>query len=129
MAEIDKAFTANKPEADCDIRQRYLTTAAQLLQKNNEWQQRALALDLRAQCAFAWRHHARLVARNAMDNQWEIGLLRLRDIVKYGDPDGPVFSTLLSRQYTQGNDSNTAYNSIIQSAQQTDGDVNRSCQQ
>ncbi|HQQ62218.1 MAG TPA: hypothetical protein PLF22_01455 [Pseudomonadales bacterium] len=127
MAEIDRDFATSKPVTDCDIRQRYLAATAQLASKNNEWQQRMLPLALRAQCAFAWRHHARLVARDAMDNHWEIGILRLRDLVKYGDADGPVFSTLLSRQHAQGKDHDTAYNNIIQSARQTDSDVNQSC--
>lgn len=128
IAQIDSLFTTNKPTADCDIRQRYLNITMQLMAKNAEWEQRSLPIDIRSQCAFAWRHHARLVARSTMSNQWEVGLLRLRDIVKYRDPDGPTFSALLKQQQKKGNANDAAYKKIIESAEKTDGDVNQSCQ-
>lgn len=131
VAQLYDSMRDKTAREDCDIRRWYTLQIALIAPLEDTWQHAGVSLPEQSRCAFALRHHARLVARTAMPHRVEVIALRLRDLLKYGNPDGPDFETLFEKQHhkTQGNiDDNTAYQNIINSAQITDEAVNKTCE-
>ena len=79
------------------IRRWYLQQVDRIKQLNRDWKSQGLSAEQRARRAWEIRHSARLEARRMMTDPEEVELLRIRDPVKYGNPDGPTFAQLVER--------------------------------
>lgn len=107
---------------NCEVRQWYLDQVDNIAPIDAELQAKGVGTAQRALCAYAVRHQARIEARDKMPVRWDVVKLRWRDLLVYGNPDGPTFVSLLP------DDSETSYLNVIQSAQQTNRVVNKACQ-
>lgn len=54
-----------------------------------------------------------------MQNPSEVEFLRLRDIVKYGTPDGPTFEYLVAELESEGLSGNAVFEAIIKGSYRT----------
>ncbi len=111
---------------DRQVRQFYLQRVAEIGPADLALQGQGISLEQRAHAAYTARHNARLTARAMMRDQTSVEQLQARDREKYGAPDGPSFEYLLERATSKGLTGDSRYQSIIDSAQQTDAATNRS---
>ena len=93
---------------------------------NRQWKKEGKSLAERARAASQFRQDRRLEAREMMKDPDEVELLRNRDRVKYGDPNGPTFEWLRERLKNEGLSENEAYEEIIKKAGMTDTEINKS---
>lgn len=115
------------PTSNCDIRTWYNFQVLAIPQLNEYWITQEVALKERAYQAYTLRHNARVHARYMMPNKEEVALLQKRDLAKYGNLDGPTFEALLEKNQAKGMTLDQAYESIIQTASQTNNSYNLDC--
>lgn len=115
------------PQNNCEIRTWYNFQVIAIDQQNAYWISQGLDLATRAQKAFSLRHNARKYARFMMKDKEEVRVLQERDLAKYKHPDGPTFDYLLQKNQDKGMSLSEAYESIIQTASQTNTKYNAVC--
>jgi hypothetical protein len=115
----------NRPKTNTEIRQWYLDRVAIIPELNLEWIKQGLSARERAEAAWRIRHEARLEARSMMANPAEAGLLRARDMSKYGSPDGPTLEFLVERLREAGLEGDAVYEAIIDHSYKTDAELNK----
>lgn len=71
------------------------------------------------------RHEARLEARAMMTDPTEVALLRARDMISYGNPDGPTFEFLVEQARQAGLEEQAIYDAIIDGSYRTNIGINR----
>jgi hypothetical protein len=108
-----------------EIRRWYLEQVARVEQLNEEWIRDGVPAEERALRAWTIRHDLRKQAREMMLDPEEVRALEQRDVLKYGNPDGPTFEWLLDSGRRAGLDGDALYDWIIRGAQRTDPAVNR----
>jgi len=106
-----------------DVRKWYLGKVAAVPQLNAEWIKQQVPLEERARRAWKIRHVARLEARSVMKRRAEVTLLRARDRLMYGNPDGPTFNQLVQAGRNAGVSAEETFLRIIDGAQTTSGFV------
>lgn len=55
----------------------------------------------------------------------ELELLQARDMVKYGNPEGPTFEFLVERLRNSGLEGEAVYEAIVDNSYRTDAELNR----
>ncbi len=115
------------PQTDCEIRIWYNYQVVAISVINEYWIEQGLSLEERAKAAYEIRHQARINARYMMQDKTAVEMLRKRDKLKYGNPDGPTFDYLLEKNLKKGLAKEKAYESIIQSASKTSTVFNKDC--
>jgi hypothetical protein len=112
-----------------EIREWYLQKIATIPQLNAEWIKQQVPLKERARRAWKIRHDARVEARNLMADRVAVAMIRARDLLVYGHPDGPTFEQLVAaarrRGLMRGLTEEEAYGQIISGAQSTNEWINR----
>ena len=112
-------------KSNAEVRRWYLDKVAAIPELNALWVEQGLSLRERAENAWRFRHEARLQARSMMADPAEVKLLRERDMVKYGNPDGPTFEYLVERLKEAGLDEDAIYEAIIYNSYRTDAELNK----
>ncbi len=92
---------------------------------NEQWISKSVSAHERAERAWLIRHDARLEARSMMTDSREEELLRRRDVVKFGSPDGPTLDFLVKRLEETGLQGDTLYEAIIDQSYRTDAELDR----
>ncbi len=110
---------------DRQVRQLYLERAAAIGERDAQLRAQGQTAEARALAAYQTRHDARMTARAMMQDQAEVAALQARDLEKYGDPGGPTFTWLVERAQQKGLEGDAVYESIVESAQQTNAATNR----
>lgn len=100
------------------------TSAERMKELDEKWQAEGKSPQERAELAFKERHDARLTARSYMQDPAEVEGLRLRDLQKYGSPDGPTFQQEVQKYQSQGLQGDDVYRSIIEGASRTSAEYN-----
>jgi hypothetical protein len=113
------------PKTNAEIRKWYLAQVAPIVELNKQWLAQGLSFQERAKKAWQIRHDARLEARAMMAEPQEVEMLRARDIVEYGSPDGPTFEFLVKQCRNAGLKGNAAYSAIIEGSYRTNRGVNK----
>ena len=111
---------------DRQVRQLYLERVAEIGPRDEQLRAEGQTIEARARAAYQARHDARITARAMMQDAAAVEALRARDRDKYGTPDGPTFEYLRDRARQKGLEGDAIFQSIIDSAQQTDAATNRS---
>jgi hypothetical protein len=111
---------------DRQVRQLYLERVAEIGPRDEQQRAAGESIEARARAAYQARHDARITARAMMQDEAAVEALRARDREKYGTPDGPTFEYLRDRAAQKGLEGDAIFQSIIDSAQQTDAATNRS---
>lgn len=114
-----------KPQSNNEIRQWYKDELAKIPELDKQWITENLSLDERAKRAFEFRREKRLEGRAMMKNPAEVELLRQRDIVNYGTPDGPTFDLLVKRLEAEGVMGNAVYEAIIKGSYRTNAGIDK----
>jgi hypothetical protein len=112
-------------KTNTEIRQWYLQLVATIPELNQEWIKQGFTARERAESAWRVRHEARMKARSMMADPAEVELLRERDILKYGNADGPTFEFLVERLREAGVEEERIYETIIDNSYRTDAELNR----
>ena len=107
------------------IRQWYNDQVSQISNLNEQWIGQDIPLIERAKMASEIRHGARIQSRQMMSNPGEVAELQARDMVEYGNPDGPTFEYLVNKAINKGFTGNDIYEYIIGSSNRTNTDVNK----
>lgn len=115
------------PKTDCEIRAWYNYQVVAIPKLNEYWIEQGIGLEERAKKAFELRHNARVYARFMMEDKEDVKKLMARDQEKYGNPNGPTFDYLVQKNKTEGKSEEEAYQAIIDSASQTNQQVNNNC--
>lgn len=110
---------------NAEIRQWYNEQTAVIPQLNEQWIKDEVSAEERAKRAYGIRHDARIKAREMMQNQEEVKLLRERDMQKYGNPDGPTFDYLVEKNRSKGLTGDDIYEAIIESSKRTNKKYNK----
>lgn len=108
---------------NCAVRAWYLDQIARIDTIDAALELDEVALEQRARCAYSLRHEARIEARSRMPSHAALVLLRLRDVIVYGDPDGPTFFALVDKT-----DRDSSYQRLIHSASMTNESVDEQCE-
>jgi len=114
-----------KPSTNAEIRQWYNDQVSTIPEQDKKWVAEGLTVQQRAQKAYDIRHHARIQAREFMQNKEEVTALQARDTAKYGNPDGPTFEYLVKKGTSKGLSEEEAYQNIIGSANRTNAAYNK----
>ncbi len=122
VAEI---LSAGKGMTNKEIREWYANEVSRIPMLNEEWIRNGFLVRKRARKAWKIRHDARLKARAMMSNPKEVELLRQRDLLKYGNPDGPTFTFLVKENRKLGLVGDTVYEAIIDESIRTNVEVNK----
>jgi hypothetical protein len=120
-----KGESNKEPKTNAEIRQWYLQQVRAIPALNQEWIKQGLTARERAERAWRVRHEARMKARSIMADHAEVELLRERDILKYGNADGPTFEFLVERLREAGLEEEAIYETIIDNSYRTDAELNR----
>ena len=112
-------------KTNAEIRQWYLEQVARIPELNEQWLQQGFSMKERAEMAWRIRHEARLQARLMMADPLEVELLRERDMVMYGKPEGPTFEFLVEKLIKAGLEGDAIYEAIIEGAYRTDTGINK----
>jgi hypothetical protein len=112
-------------KTNAEIRRWYLQQVDPIPELNKLWLEQGLSTRERAEAAWRIRHEARLKARTMMANPVEVELLHERDLVEYGNPDGPTFEFLVKQLQEAGFEGDAVYNTIIEGSYRTNVGVNR----
>lgn len=107
-----------------EIRQWYNDQVAVIPALNEQWKKDGLSAEERAKKAHEIRHHARVKAREFMQNKQEVAELQARDQEKYGNPDGPTFEFLVEKNRLKGFQGDAVYEDIIGSSNRTNKEYN-----
>jgi hypothetical protein len=126
VAEASALRASGVVWTDRQIRQLYLERAAAIGERDSQLRAQGQSAEARARAAYQARHDARMIARAMMQDEAAVKVLEARDQVKYGDPDGPTFEYLVERGREKGREGDAIFESIVESAQQTDAATNRS---
>ena len=113
------------PQTNAEIRQWYQEQISQIPVSDREWKAQGLSPAERAENAWRIRHNARLKAREMMSDKSEVENLRMRNIQKYDNPDGPTFEYLVERLMQTELTGNDIYEEIILLSCQTDPGINK----
>lgn len=116
------------PKTDCEVRDWYNYQVVAIPAINKRWTQEGISAEERAKQAYEIRHEARINARFMMPDQTEVKVLRERDKQKYGNPDGPSFDYLVSKERAKGRKDKQIYEDIVESSSRTDTSYNAACQ-
>ncbi len=108
-----------------EVRTWYLNEVAAIPALDEQWQAGGVPLPDRARRAWEIRHRARVAARAMMADPVEVKMLNHRDLVKYGNQDGPTFEQLVDQAQAKGLTGEQAYESILSSSTTTDESTNR----
>ncbi|MEP7343023.1 MAG: hypothetical protein ABI977_35170 [Acidobacteriota bacterium] len=108
-----------------EIRQWYLNRIAAIAELNETWIQQGHSAYDRARAAWRIRHENRLAARAMMLDSAETELLRVRDMAKYSNPDGPTFEQLIKQARNAGLEGDDAYEAIIVGSYRTNEGINK----
>jgi hypothetical protein len=114
-----------KALSNSEVRVWYKNEVAKLPALARKWKKEGITLAQRAKNAWKYRQEKRLEAREMMSDREAVELLRLRDLKKYGTPDGPTFEMLMKRLQDEGYSENEAYEEIIKKAVRTDKATNK----
>lgn len=125
-AEASSLRASGAVWTDRQVRQLYLERVAEIGPRDEQSKADGVPLETRARAAYQARHDARMTARAMMQDAAAVEALRARDREKYGTPDGPTFEYLQERAGQKGLTGDAVFQSIIDSAQQTDAATNRS---
>lgn len=126
VAEASALRASGVVWTDRQIRQLYLERVAVIGERDSQLRTQGQPAEARARAAYQARHDARMTARAMMHDQQAVEVLEARDRVKYGTPDGPTFEYLVERARAKGREGDAIFESIVESAQQTDAATNRS---
>lgn len=91
---------------------------------NQEWIANNISAYDRALQAWNIRHDARTKAREMMKDKELTEILRARDEVKYGNPNGATFDYLVNKFKLAGLEGDAIYEAIIESSHRTDKQTN-----
>lgn len=116
------------PETDCEIRVWYNYQVVAIPVINARWVEMEMSAKERALRAYKLRHNARINARFMMDSPIEATALQARDMLKYGNAEGPTFEYLVEKNIKAGLTQQQAYEKIIKSSARTDNDYNEDCE-
>jgi len=116
------------PKTNCEIRIWYNYQVVAIGTLNDKWLADGIDLKTRAEKAYELRHNARVNARFMMQSPIEVKGLQARDLIKYGNPNGPTFDYLIKKNTDKGNSLDEAYQSIINSASRVSTVYNKDCQ-
>lgn len=116
------------PKTNCEIRIWYNYQVVAIGTLNDKWLSDGIDLKTRAERAYELRHNARVNARFMMQNPIEVKGLQARDLLKYGNPNGPTFEYLIKKNTDKGSSLDEAYQSIINSASRVSTVYNKDCQ-
>ncbi len=122
---MDDASKIGKLRSNSEIRRWYLERIARIVELNETWIRLGLSARDRAERAWRIRREARLAARAMMADKRERELLRARDVIEYGSPDGPSFEFLIARLREVGIEGDDAYEAVIAGSSRTDSSLNR----
>jgi ribose 1,5-bisphosphokinase PhnN len=111
------------PMDNTEVRRWYLRQVGTIGEKNEAWLAEGVSAEVRATRAWEMRSRFRAQAREMMQNQAEIDLLRQRDRLKYGREDGPTLEWVLRRVSAEGYSSDEAYEMVIAMACSTNREV------
>lgn len=111
--------------SDSEIRDWYLRKIAAIPDLDVEWVKSGATLEERARRAWKIRHDARLEARSMMKHPVEVALIRARDRLLYGNPEGPSFEYLVKAGRRDGLTSEQTFRRILEGAQVTNRAVDR----
>lgn len=107
----------------CDIRGWYLEQVAAIAPLDERLEKQQVGARERALCAYSLRHESRIQARAQMDSRLAVALLRLRDLLKYGNADGPDFDSLVDSERPE-----SSYQRVIATAGMTNEAVDQNCE-
>lgn len=107
------------------VRQWYKERLSQIPALNQAWMREGITVEQRARKAWQIRHHARLRARELMEDPREVELLRNRDLKLYGDPNGPTFAFLVEKAASLGWVGDKIYEVIIGDSSTTNAEVDQ----
>jgi hypothetical protein len=116
---------SDPPKTNAEIRKWYLKEVALIHELNKQWLAQGLSAKERAKKAWRIRHEARLKARAMMADPEEVEMLEARDIVEYGNPDGPTFEFLVKECRGSGLRGNAVYEAIIEGSYRTNKGVSK----
>lgn len=125
--QTDNHLLVMIPKTDCEIRVWYNYQVVAIPVINNRWIENEMSLKERAERAYRLRHNARVNARFMMSSPIEMKALQARDMLKYGNPDGPSFEYLVEKSVNSGMTKQQAYEKIITSSARTDDTYNDMC--
>ncbi len=126
VAEATALRASGVAWTDRQVRQFYLERVATIAGRDQQLRTEGASAEVRARAAYQARHDARMTARAMMQDQEAVKGLEARDRVKYSNPDGPTFEYLVERARAKGLVDDASFESIVESAQQTDEATNRS---
>lgn len=106
------------------IRQWYVDQVNSIPEQNEAWRASGMTAVERARKAYDIRHEARMQARGQM-NWFYVKLLQARDLMKYGNSDGPTFEQLVAKNEGEGLTGDDAYEAIIDSSARTSETFNK----
>ncbi len=115
------------PITDCEIRIWYNYQVVAISELNKNWIQQKIDLKTRAFKAYKLRHNARVNARFMMKNKDSVKALQVRDMKKYGNPDGPTFEQLMEKCSKKGFTTDKCYQDIIISSSRVSTVYNDEC--
>lgn len=114
-----------RDKTNAEVRSWYLERVGHIPELNKQWLEQGLSTAERAEAAWRIRHDARLEARALMANPEEVELLRSRDMMEYGNPDGPSFEFLVEELKEARLEGEAVYEAIIDGSYRTNSRVNR----
>jgi hypothetical protein len=123
-AEAKALLDAGLEYDEIEIRAYYLAQISKVDELDPIWINEGKTVEQRARAAYEIRHNARITAR-AMDSDLNrVQKQRARDIVKYGNPDGPTFDELVAKATSSGLVGDAVYEEIVGSSRRTDAATN-----
>ncbi len=112
------------PKTNSEIRLWYNYQVVIIPTLNEQWIREGVSAKERAKLAYGIRHRARIYARLLMPDKEDVGMLRKRDMKKYGNPDGPTFEYLVDKNRQKGLGGDALYVAIVESSSRTSAEYN-----
>lgn len=109
-----------------EVRAFYRALAGQVPARDLRWRAEGLSAEARARRAYEHRRNARLTARAMMKSRRAVRALERRDLVKYGNKDGPTFEFLVESAKKKGLTGDAVFEAIVAGARRTNQRVDRS---
>ncbi|MDB4962489.1 MAG: hypothetical protein JWP01_2488 [Myxococcales bacterium] len=116
---VHDASALDRPKTGKEVRSWYKEQVKRVSALNQDWVTSGVPLAERARRAYEVRRHARLAAREQMQSSGDVQSLSARDLLEYGQTDGPTFEQLVDQQVASGTTLEQAYESIIDSSQRS----------
>lgn len=110
--------------SNVDVRNWYINQTSDVPELNQQWIEEGVPIEERALRAYEIRHDARIEAREMMSDYNAVGALQQRDVIEYGNPNGPTFEYLIDKAKAKGLTGDDIYNYIIGSSSRTDQTTN-----